>query len=136
MKYLTYILIGLLCCLLTYCGTEYFHKPVVIEKKVIQEKIIEKEKEVIKWKEAKSKIHYRTKFDTVATIDTVYAELLKCDTIVKMDSIIIASQDTIIIDQKELISSYKKDLKREKRKTFFTKVVAGVAIIVTILLVK
>lgn len=139
MKYLPYILIAILCCLVTYCVTDHYAgvgKVVEVPKEVIKEKIITKEKEVIKWKEAKSKIVYRTKFDTLATIDTVYAELQKCDTIVKMDSIIISKQDTIIVDQKELIDTYKKDLKKEKRKDLLTKIGAGVAIVIAILLVK
>jgi hypothetical protein len=146
MKYLPYILIAILCCLLTYCATDHFRDTgnvIEVPKEVIKEKIIIQEKEVIKWKEAKSKIVYRTKFDTLATIDTVYAELKKCDTIVKVDSIIIAKQDTIIVGQKELIQNCENQLKslnskinKEKRKTLLTKIGAGIAIIITILLVK
>lgn len=99
--------------------------------------------EVVKLKEGKTKIIYRTKFDTLATIDTVYAELQKCDTIVKIDSIIIQKQDTIIFKQEELIDtieknndSLKKDLKKQKRKLVFTKILAGAIIILTIIATK
>lgn len=148
MKYLIYACIVLLACLLTYCGTEHFREvpePEIreVEKQVIKEKIVLKEVEVIKWKTEKGKIVYRTKFDTLATIDTVYIELAKCDSIVKLDSLIIAGQDTIIIGKDSLISIcesdqaiLKKDLKRQRRKNFFTQAGAGVAIILTILLIK
>jgi hypothetical protein len=148
MKPIYYILTGFIIgALLYYWGAEYFQKPLPVvdhqKETIIKDSIIYKEKEVIKWKKAKSEIHYVTEFDTLATIDTVLVELIKCDSVVKIDSNIIASQDTIIVKQKELIElseaekeALKKDLKREKRKTLFTKVVAGVAIVVTILLVK
>jgi hypothetical protein len=143
MKYLTHLLCFLIGCLLTYCGTEHF-KPIPevreIEKEVIKEKITTKEVEVLKLKESKSKIVYRTLFDTMATMDTIYVELIKCDSVVKIDSVIIQEQDTIIIDQKELIQAVetdntvlKSDLKKQRRKNFLTKVVAGLAIVVTIL---
>jgi hypothetical protein len=148
MKPIYYILLGFIIgVLLFYWGSIYFEKPIPDpepqKETIIKDSIIYQEKEVIKWKKAKSEIHYVTEFDTLATIDTVLVELIKCDSVVKIDSNIIASQDTIIIKQKELITlseaekdSLKKELKREKRKTFFTKVVAGVAIVVTILLLR
>lgn len=104
------------------------------EQNHLQEKIITKETEVIKWKAQKGSIEYRTIFDTLATIDTVYKELIKCDSIVKIDSLIIAGQDTIIAEQKELIDISEKEGKKQKRKLFFTKVVAGAVVLVTILL--
>jgi hypothetical protein len=146
MKYLTHALIFLLGGLLAYCGTEHF-KPmpevVEIEKEVIKEKIVTQEKEVVKWKAQKDKIVYRTKFDTLATIDTVYIELIKCDSIGKIDSSLIASQDTIIVDQKKLIANceantqvLKKEIKKEKRKGLLTKIGAGIIIFLTIIAVK
>lgn len=143
MKILSYILVFLLGGLVSYCGTEHFHKPEIIEveKEVIKEKIIEKEKEVVKWKEKKAKIVYTTIFDTLVTKETIYAELQKCDTIVKIDSVIIASQDTIILDQKQVISiiesdnlELKKQVKKEKRKNLFTKIGAGIVIVAILLL--
>ena len=109
----------------------------------IKQKIDTVKVEVVKLKEAKTKIIYRTKFDTLATIDTVYAELQKCDTIVKIDSIIIQKQDTIIFKQEELIDaieknndSLKKDIKKQKRKLLFTKILAGAIIVITIFATK
>jgi hypothetical protein len=140
MKYLSHILVGLLVFLLTYFSmnrcTEY--KPIVeIQKEiVIKDSIITKEKEVIKWKKLKGEIKYDTIFDTLTTKETIYINLIKCDSVVKVDNIIIADQDTIIEKHKTLIELKEKEIKRQKRKTFFTKVVAGVAIIVTILLLK
>lgn len=145
MKNLLYILCLMLFFALGCIAIECTHKPITAAqdepKEIIKEKIVEKEKEVIKWKEKKGKIIYRTKFDTLATIDTLYIELIKCDSIVKIDSIIIADQDTIIKDQKQVINiveksneSLKKDLKKEKRKSLLTKIGAGVAIIITIIL--
>jgi hypothetical protein len=106
------------------------------QKPIIEEKIVEKEVEVVKWKAQKEKIIYTTKFDTVVTKEIIYKELLKCDSIVKIDSVIIAGQDTIITEQKELIALSEKEVKKQKRKLLFTKVVAGGVIVATILLVK
>ncbi len=131
------VIVGLL---LLYLGYEYFQKPIPDpdpkKEIVIQERIVEKEVEVTKWKEQKVLIKYRTIFDTLATIDTVLVELIRCDSVVKIDNIIIADQDTIIEKHKALIELKEKEIKREKRKTFFTKVVAGVVIVVTIILLK
>jgi hypothetical protein len=119
-------------------------KPVIIQVdtvEVIKERVIVREKEVIKWKEKKAEIHYRTKFDTLVTIDTVYKELIKCDSVVRIDSVIIAVQDTIIRDQKEVINiletdnqAQKKEVKRQKRIALITKIISGVAIVVSIIL--
>jgi predicted nucleic acid-binding Zn ribbon protein len=148
MKPIYYILLGfVLGILLFYWGSIYFEKPIPVidhqKETIIKDSIIYQEKEVIKWKKAKSEIRYITEFDTLATIDTVLVELIKCDSAVKIDSNIIAGQDTIIVKQKELIAlseaekeALKKEIKRQKRKTLFTKVVAGVVIVVTILLLK
>lgn len=103
---------------------------------VIEEKIVEKEKEVVKWKKQKETIKYVTKFDTIVNKEIIYKELLKCDSIVKIDSAIIAGQDTIISDQKELIAISEKEIKKQKRKLLFTKIGAGVVIVATILLAK
>jgi hypothetical protein len=102
------------------------------------------------FKEKKAKIVYRTKFDILATIDTVYIELIKCDSIVKIDAKIITGQDSLIYDlgqvikaygtinvaQKQIIieaeKSHKKEVRKLKRKLFFTKV-GGVALIVGII---
>lgn len=100
--------------------------------------------EVIKWEEAKKSLpKYRTKFDSTATIDTVKAELAKCDTITIVDSIIInkqdsiiQKQDTIIQDQSKFIDSLgvglkkaNKEIRRQKRKVLFTKIGAGAVIV-------
>jgi hypothetical protein len=148
MKPIYYILTGFIIgILLFYCGLEYFEKPIpVVDHKketIIKDSIIYQEKEVIKWKKAKSEIHYVTEFDTLATIDTVIVELIKCDKevkadnkIIKADSIIIAGKDSLLSFAEAEKEALKKQVKREKRKTLFTKVVAGVAIVVTILLLK
>jgi hypothetical protein len=106
------------------------------QKPIIEEKIVEKEVEVVKWKAQKEKIIYTVKFDTVVTKEIIYKELLKCDSIVKIDSVIIAGQDTIIAEQKELLTISEKEIKKQKRKLLFTKVVAGAVIVATLLLVK
>jgi hypothetical protein len=118
-------------------------KDTVIEDKSdsIITKIEYKEKEVIKWKEQKESIKYITKFDTLVTVKIVYKELMKCDSVVKIDSAIIAGQDTIIGDQKELIAlseaekeRLKKEVKREKRKVLITKIGSGIIIGAVLLL--
>lgn len=95
--------------------------------------------EVEKLKEGKTKFIYRTKFDTI-TVEKVLIELQKCDTIVKIDSVIIAKQDTIIKGQEEIITELhlenaylEKDFKKQKRKLLVTKIIAGVVIFLTIL---
>jgi hypothetical protein len=139
---------GLMLFFILGCAvTECMHKPVPevvhVEKGVIKEKIVEKEKEVVKWKQAKEKITYITHFDTVVTKEFVIGELIKCDSIVKIDSVIIASQDTIIADQKQVIvivesdnSKLKRDLKKQKRKNTITKIVAVVVIVGSIILTR
>lgn len=140
MKGTLYITGLLLFFILGFAASECSHKPVPeiqeVEKEVIKEKIVEKEKEVIKWKQAKEKITYITHFDTIVTKEVIYGELIKCDSVVKLDSVIIASQDTIIADQKQVItivesdnSALKKDLKKQKRKNTITKIVAVVVIV-------
>ncbi len=141
MKPIYYLLIGFILGLLFfYYVGELYTKPALAKNSpketIIKDSIITKEVEVIKWKKLKGEIKYITVFDTLATIDTVLVELIKCDSVVKLDDKIIAGDSSIIKDQKDLIELKEKDLKREKRKTLFTKVVAGVAIVVTILLVK
>ncbi len=82
---------------------------------VVKEKIVEKEKEVVKWKQAASKIRYVKEFDTLATFDTVYVELIKCDSSNAIKDIVIADQDTIINDQKVVIAKREEELKLEKK---------------------
>lgn len=93
---------------------------------VTKEKIKTEKQEVIKWKQAKEKIRYVTQFDTIATIDTVKIELIKCDQVVKIDSVIINRLDSIVAHQDKLISlkdielkENKKALRKGKRKAFF-----------------
>jgi hypothetical protein len=179
MKYLSHILVFLLGCLLTYCGTEEFKEPCpqyVESPKVdsIKKKIEVKEKEVEVLKEEKKGITYTTKFkgfkpkkkaiDTVKAVsqnnesDTlppdsgkvdcdslaqiIYDNLLKCDTSNQISDKIIANQDSIIADQKEVITlgeienaSLKNEVKKQKRKNIITRFGAGI-IIVAILLLK
>jgi len=101
----------------------------------------------------KTKIVYRTKFDTLATIDTVYIELVKCDSIVRLDSIIIGKQshqiksmyevinlqdsvdfkkDTLILNKDSDIKALKKEVRKQKRKVVVTKIVAVLAVAVII----
>jgi hypothetical protein len=148
MKPIYYILTGFIIgILLFYCGLEYFEKPIpVVDHKketIIKDSIIYREKEVIKWKKLKGEIKYDTIFDTLATKETIYINLIKCDSVVKIDNKIIKADSSIKAGKDSLISicefdkeALKKQVKREKRKTLFTKVVAGVAIVVTILLLK
>lgn len=83
--------------------------------KVIEKQIEKQAIEVVKWKKSKSEIHYVTQFDTLATFDTVYVELVKCDSIVKIDSLIIASQDTIIKEQTKIINKNDEEIKLVKK---------------------
>lgn len=143
-----YYIIGLLTFLLIiilWDGCE--KKPEIIIKidtiEVIKHKVDTLEKQVIKWKEQKTKIVYKTYFDTLATIDTVFIELIKCDSIIKIDSVIIAKQDTIIQDQALIIAGfeaekeeYEHEIKKGKRKLLLTKVLVGAVILCTILFVK
>ncbi len=135
----------------------------------IKKKIEVKEKEVEVLKEEKKGITYTTSFkgfkpkkpkdnttcnthdsttnyrdnsrcDSIA--DVIYDNLLKCDSIVKIDSSIIFIQDTIIADQKEVIKlneienkGLKNEVKKERRKNLLTRFGAGI-IIVAILLLK
>lgn len=91
---------------------------------------IEKQIDTVeKLKTLRGKIEYRTKFDTLATVDTVLIELLKADTIIKIDTKIIARQDTIIAYQGRIIEFQgdsievlNSDLKKEKKKVKIFKV--------------
>lgn len=94
--------------------------------KVLETKIVETKKEVVKWKKIKGEIEYVTTFDTLATIDTVIVELIKCDKEVKTDSIIIAALDSTVASQDialqfkdKQIKYNKKTTRKEKRKAFF-----------------
>jgi hypothetical protein len=113
------------------------------KKEAIKEEIAVKEKEVTKLKEEKGKIVYRAVFDTLATIDTLYIELIKCDSVVKIDNVIIADQDTIIAGKDSIIAicesdntTLKRDIKKQKRKNLLTKIGAGVVIVAAILLAR
>lgn len=99
---------------------------------VVKEHIKVEKQEVVKWKQAKTEIHYTTHFDTIATIDTVIVELIKCDQIVKIDSNIIEAQDSVIANQDHLITlkdkeakEEKKAMRKSKRKAFFRGVGVG-----------
>lgn len=106
-------------------------------------------------KSQKSKIAYRTKFDTLSTIDTVIVELIKCDSVVQLDTKIVTAQDSLIYNQTQIITAKdtiisikdslfleektehnatKKELKKVKRKLFFLKV-ATVAIIAGVIVI-
>lgn len=109
--------------------------------KVLEVKTVEIEKEVVKWKTAKSRVHYVTKFDTLATIDTVIVELIKCDQVVKIDSVIIDKLDSLVSTQKielnfkdQEIKENKKVTRKAKRKAFFNGVAVGAAAVVAVLI--
>ena len=114
-------------------------------------------KQVDSLKAHKAKIVYRTKFDTLATIDTVIIELIKCDSVVKVSDSVIVKQDeksqalaealsesekaqdiqNELIDTKDKDLKYtKKLLRKEKRKLLFTRIgiVVGAAALIVILL--
>lgn len=144
-EHVNYFCFGFLICLifvaiLNGCEDKKNIKP---QKKdsieIIKQRIDTVKVEVIKLKDAKTKFIYRTKFDTLATIDTVLIELKKCDTIVKIDSVIIQKQDTIIKEEEiigdlDLENQYlTKEVKKAKRKLIFTKILAGIAIVLTII---
>jgi len=107
-------------------------------------------KEVDSLKARKSKIIYRTKFDTLSTIDTVIGELIKCDSVVKVSDTIIEKQEqeieglgnalteseNISVIQADIIklkdvdlAESKKELKKAKRKSTISKVGGGLAVI-------
>lgn len=106
---------------------------------VVKERIRVETKEVVKWKQAKANIHYVTKFDTLATVDTVIVELVKCDSIVKIDSVIIAKQDTIIVQKDQLLTVKDQEIKevkkvgrKAKRKAFFKGIATGAAVAISV----
>lgn len=118
------LLLGLRAC----APTPMTPKQLVIHDtlKVLETKIVETKKEVVKWKKIKGEIEYVTNFDTLATIDTVIVELIKCDKEVKTDSIIIAALDSTVAYQDialklkdKLLKENKKITRKEKRKAFF-----------------
>jgi len=124
------ILLGLRAC----APTQMTPKQLAIHDTitVVKERIKIEKQEVVKWKQAKSEIHYVTHFDTLATIDTVIVELIKCDQVVKIDSNIIESQDSVIAKQDQMIDlkdgqakEVKKAARKDKRKAFFKGVVTG-----------
>lgn len=127
-------------CLHTCSGPEVktvYNKDTVYS---LTKRVEYREKEVVKWKQAKDKIVYRVP-DTIETKEVIYKELLKADTIIKIDNQIIASQDSIIFDQKQIIHIQEiqnKDLVKEnkklKRKAVATKIIAGAAIVLVIFL--
>jgi hypothetical protein len=110
---------------------------------------------IIEYKKAKEKIVYRTHFDTLVQVDTVIKELIKCDSVVQIDAKIITAQDSTIYDLGNVIKAYdtinveqskvialkdsenkatKKELRKVKRKLFFTRV-AGVFVLVGVILI-
>lgn len=122
-----------------YCITGCSEKPNYSKDSVYVYKTeIKKQTDTVeKLKVLRGKIEYRTKFDTLATIDTVLIELLKADTIIKLDTKIIARQDTIIAYQGRIIEFQgdsievlNNNLKKEKKKV---KIWKGIAAIFAIL---
>ena len=105
--------------------------------KTIEYRVAEKQIQVIKWKEGISRI----KYDTVRTnsVDTLYINLIKCDSVGHIQDSIITKQDTIITDQatiiklqKEIEKDNKKENRKLKRKLLFTKI-GSVLVIVGII---
>ncbi len=147
-EHLNWFLSGMVICFiallfLNKCEKKPISNSAFLNKDSIKQKIDTIKVEVIKLKEAKAKIVYHTKFDTLATIDTVFIELIKCDSIVKIDSNIIQDQDTIIFTQDELVNdlniendSLKKKIKKQKRKLILTKILTGAIILITIFVAK
>lgn len=125
------------------------------ENKDLKKSALKDSIEITTHKEVKTRIIYKTRFDTLATVDTIYVELIKCDSIVRLDSVIIGKQDhqiktiyTVIENQDKIITSKEslligkdseikakdKALKKEHRKVIFTKIVAVVGLGVVIVL--
>lgn len=171
MRYITHILafiLGALVCSLLKCD------PKVIEvtdkskeaelytqineankaKELFKKEAEKLNKEVSYLKSKRSKIVYKKDFDTLATIDTVIVELIKCDSVVAISDTIIEKQEeqieTItdalneseniqviqadIIKEKDIeISKTKKELKKEKTKLILTKV-GGIIIIAGVII--
>lgn len=126
--------------------------------KHLEAKITKGENLIDSLKKCKGKVIYRTKFDTLATIDTVIVELIHCDSVVQIDAKIITAQDSVIYDQSQIIKAQdtlisvkdtlileeksdhnatKKELKKAKKKLFFTKVctiaiIAGVIVLIAL----
>lgn len=108
---------------------------------VVKERIKIETKEVVKWKKAKDNIRYVTEFDTLATLDTVIIELAKCDSIVRIDSVIIAKLDTIVNHKDQLLTAkdqqikeVKKSARKEKRKAFFRGIATGAVVVGSVIL--
>lgn len=159
--YILFFILGFVVCNLTTCEKE----PVTVdntklaetytalnhankEKELYKKQAESKDKAYKELEKKKSKIIYRTKFDTLATIDTVVVELIKCDSVANISGTMIDNRnekiqslvdalnacDTAQVMQSEIIESKNKDLKstkkalrKEKRKLFFTRIgiVAG-----------
>lgn len=145
-SYIIFVLLSVVCILFLFHGCKQdpvvkaqekaIHDTIVVEK----QKIVYQEKEVVKWKEAAAGIHYRTTFDSTATIDTVKVELTKADTLVKIEAKEIAIQDSIDIEKDTIqaqeekeVELVKKELKKEKGKVFLAKVVAVIATVLLVL---
>jgi hypothetical protein len=165
--FISFAVIGIVLVLLSRCKKE---SKTIIQRdtvEVIKDRIVQNEdsvamlkKEVALLKEENKSLRtkkyvYKTDFDSTATKSQVLNELIKCDSAVKgqelivanQDSIIgkqdqvISKQDTIIADQKEVISiletdnmQQRKEVKRQKRIALITKIIGGVAIVVSMLL--
>lgn len=100
--------------------------------RLIEKKIYHRDSVIVKYKERAERIVYRTRFDTIATIDTVLVELIKCDSAVHIRDTIIIAQDSTIRDLKGVVELHKKDkeiakkdARKERRKEAGKGFVAG-----------
>lgn len=148
---------------LSKCENDFGDHSKMFEKEIIEiNKKLEREKKNVdslkkssnKKKEEvrilkETKIVYRKEFIDQYHVDTVYKELVKCDSVVVLkdliivkqdsiiatDSMVISSQDIIIEDQGTIIGKQSgeikrvnKENKRIKRKLFFTKSALGITV--------
>jgi hypothetical protein len=102
--------------------------------KTIEYRVDTNKKKVKKWKHQKERIKYDTIY--VNSVDTLYINLIKCDSVANIQDSIISKQDTIITDQatiielqKEIEKDNKKENRKLKRKLLFTKVGAVLIVV-------
>ena len=136
----------ILACLYLFkgCGStqtptqKAIHDTIVVNKHRVDsiEKVVYRDKIIVKQVEIKrDKIHYKTHFDSTATIDTVKVELAKADTsnvladtIIDKLTVIISNDSKVISDNEELSKADKKEIRRQKRKKITAALGSGLAI--------
>lgn len=170
-EYIALVILGLILGYLLFHGSESIkyirdkkkEAELYLSLKVSDQKVanlkndmILKDKQVAILSNKRNKIHYITKFDTLATIDTVIVELVKCDSVVVLLDSIESIQnlkqqdcvnalnevenkglkkDTLLLGFQEENKSLAKENKKLKRKIILTKIGSVALVIGTIVLI-